>query len=179
MLPHTVLYLDASEMAKRLVKVWKELLVAVQQMSAMEISLKKATNLDWALVACVFINILEGGSFWCSHNRFHGWLSCLALLIFNLSAADTNNSGSERPSPVEVRSQRPLNNKVSRCPASRISFFKKEWKCVSPLDKMKRPKAHSGEAYDSCAKTHFLEGIHLDPKRFWLSSGFLGQVITR
>lgn len=46
MLPHTVLYLGASEMAKHLVKVWKELLVAVQQMSAIEISLKKATNLD-------------------------------------------------------------------------------------------------------------------------------------
>lgn len=143
MLPHTVLYLDASEIAKHSVKAWKELLVAVQQMSAMEISLKKATNLDWALMECVFINILEGGSFWCFHNRFHGWLSCLALLIFNLSPADTNNSGSERPSPVEVRSQRPLNKK--RCPASRIPSFKKEWKCVSPLDKMKRPKACSGE----------------------------------
>jgi len=46
MLPHTVLYLDASEMAKHLVKVWRELLVVVQQMSAMEIPLKKATNLD-------------------------------------------------------------------------------------------------------------------------------------
>lgn len=33
-------------MAKHLVKVWKELLAAVEQMSAMEIPLKKATNLN-------------------------------------------------------------------------------------------------------------------------------------
>lgn len=61
MLPRTVLYLDASKMAKHLVKVWRELPVAVEQMSAMEISHKKATNLDWALVECILI--LEGGSF--------------------------------------------------------------------------------------------------------------------
>lgn len=61
MLPHTVLYLGASEMAKHLVKVWRELMVVVQQMSAMEISLKKATNLDWAPVERVLI--LEGVSF--------------------------------------------------------------------------------------------------------------------
>lgn len=61
MLPYTVLYLDASEMAKHLAKVWRELPVLVQQMSAMEIPLKKATNLDWAPVECVLI--LEGGSF--------------------------------------------------------------------------------------------------------------------
>lgn len=62
MLPRTVLYLDASEMAKQLVKVWRKLPVAVEQMSAMETPLKKATNLDWALVECILI-ILKGGSF--------------------------------------------------------------------------------------------------------------------
>lgn len=61
MLPRTVLYLDALEMAKHLVKVWRELPIAVEQMSAMEIPRKKATNLDWALVECILI--LEGGSF--------------------------------------------------------------------------------------------------------------------
>lgn len=48
-------------MAKHLVKLWRELPVAVQPMSAVELSLKKATNLDWALMECVLI--LEGGSF--------------------------------------------------------------------------------------------------------------------
>lgn len=33
-------------MAKHLVKAWRKLLVAVEQMSAMELPLKKATNLD-------------------------------------------------------------------------------------------------------------------------------------